>query len=175
MKKFIFTAVSIILLLSASAHSQSLNVAVVDMKRILKESEAAKDLKGKLQSSKSKYIEKRKNEEDNIRLAQETLISQKNVVAADIFQQKQQEFQDNLIKAQRRVQEKAAKLENSFKTELVKVQTKTLEIVSELSKQNSYDLVLDYNQILYNDSKLDITDEVMKRLNKSLSKVGSID
>lgn len=174
MKKTFLIFFSIFALIVNISLAADIRIAVVDVKEILKESKAAKDLKEKLDSGKKRFIDQRKKEESKIRKAEQELINQKNIVASDVFKKKTQEFEQKYLTARKNVTEKAVALENNFKEELVKVQKEALEIISDIARKEKYDIVFDYNQVLFNNPKFDITREVMKQINRSMPRVGSI-
>jgi outer membrane protein len=171
MKKLSILLSVILLSLSFNASAAELKIAVVDIQAVLQESKAAKDIREKIKKKRDKYQDEITNEEEKLRSEEQKLASQSGVLSKEAFEQKREEFKEKLIKVQRDVQEKRANLDNDLSSSLGQVQAVVFEIIADLSKEKGFELAIPTSQILYSDEGLNITEDVLKRLNKKLPKV----
>jgi len=171
MKK-ILIIVSVVLFnlcFDSSAHASK--IAVVDIQKVLQESSAAKDIRNKIKQKRDKYQGEITKEEEKLRSAEKKLASQRGVISEEAFAQKREEFKEQLIKVQRDVQVKRANLDNSLASSLGEVQGVVFEIIGKLAKEKDFQVAIPTSQILYAEKSLNITAEVLKRLDKQLPKV----
>ena len=157
--------------LSANANAASLAIAVVDIQKVLQESKAAKDIREKIKAKRDKYQGEITKAEEKLREEEKKLASQSGVLSKEAFNQKREEFKEKLIKVQRDVQEKRANLDNTLSGSLAQVQQVVFEIIENLAKEKNFELAIPTSQILYARTGLNITDDVLKRLDKKLPKV----
>ncbi len=140
MFRFIFSFLAVFFLFSASIAG---NVAFIDMQKVIKESDAGKEI----QSTLDKKVQELKKE-----------IEKKQSSGED--QQKLQKF---MLEKQRELNELRQKLADKF--------MKTLEnAVKEFSKKYGYDLILDKTPIVYGNKSLNKTAEFLKFFNEYYKK-----
>ncbi len=72
---------------------------------------------------------------------------------------------------QKEVQSKKAMLDNGFERALMDIQKVVSEIIVEMAKEKGFSMAIPTSQILYADPKMDISAEVLDKLNKKLPKV----
>ena len=171
MKKILVILLVGLFQFSLSANAATLNVAVVDIQKVLQESKAAKDIREKIKKKRDKYQDEITKEEEKLREEEKKLASQSGVLSKEAFDQKREEFKEKLIKVQRDVQEKRANLDNTLSGSLAQVQKVVFEIIESLASEKNFELAIPTSQILYAQKGLNITDDVLKRLDKKLPKV----
>lgn len=176
MKKiFIFTAISIALLASNSqAAEQNFEVktiAVVDVKKIIDESLAAKTAKAEVEKLKNKYIAEIKANEKKLQDRQKELIEQKKALSADAFNKKVAEFRQKVADERQSAAKKEKVLESAFIKSLELIRDETIKVVAEIAKAKNIDMVVPTSQLLFAKQGNDISSEVLTNLNKKLSKV----
>jgi outer membrane protein len=157
MKKLILLSA----LLSTLSFAQQ-KFACIDTNRILQESETAKkaqsELREKVQSYQSSLDEKAKKLEELKKQIESKSVSQKTrEEKIKEYQKTESEAFELQQKAQRELAEMKAKLEEDL-TKKVK------DIAQDLSKKNGFTGVLDCSVFVYNAPEIDITIEVIKRL-----------
>jgi outer membrane protein len=168
MKKIILIATLVFSNISFYAVAENNKIAVVDIQQVLEESTAAKDVKSQIKEKRDHYQTEITTEEDKLRQAEKKLSEQRAVLSKDAFEQKTEEFKEKLIVVQREVQEKRANLDSLLTNSLGKIQKSVFEIIEDISKEEGFDIAIPTSQILYANEKLNITTEVLKRLNKKM-------
>lgn len=146
-------------------------VVVVDIQRIMRDSLAAKDLKTQLESQRNSYQSDIKNKEDKLKKEEDDLGKQKNVLSKDALTQKQKSFVDEINNVRKDVEEKRVKLDNAYKQALNEIQSAVQDIINDMAKEQGFNLAIPTSQLVYADKSFDVSDEVLKRLDKKLPKV----
>ncbi len=174
MKFFQTTIFSLMLVISQAAYAENKTVesiAVVDVPLIMNDSLAAKDIKAQIDKKRNDFQAEITKKEDKLREEDKKLSEQKNVLSKDEFEKKVQEFQAKVNEVQRQVQTRRAQLEDGYGRAIQQLQDTILEVVGEIGKEKGFLVALPSNQILYTKDSLNITTEVMEKLNKKLPKV----
>ena len=157
------TAIAIAALFSTSAvFAEGYKIGYVDMAKVFgeysktKESEKALEEKGKAKEDERKKmideVRKLKDEQallsDKAKAEKQTALDEKIKVLQDFDRR----TRDDLIK------------ERNDKLGLI---LKDIEkVVTDYSKETGYDIILDSRMLLYSAEKMDVTEEILKRLNK---------
>ena len=174
-KKIYITALFVLTLLisnvSANENYPNTSIAIVDLNLILSDSKAAKN-------ATKQFEEIQKDTEDEIIVSDKKmleernkLIEQQSVIAPEAFEQKAKDYEKKLQTYQVEKQNKLRKLEGV----LQKARNEILEIVKpileELSKELGVTVILEKNSVLLSATNMDITENVIKKLNKELPKI----
>jgi Skp family chaperone for outer membrane proteins len=146
-------------------------VAVVDVKRITDESLAAKTAKDQVEKLKNKYVAEIKDEEKKLQARQKELLEQKKALSAEAFNKKVTEFREKVESDQKDAAKKQKIVEAAFMKSLELIRDETVKVVAEIAKEKNLDLVVPTAQLLFSKPGMDISDEVLARLNKRLTKV----
>ena len=155
---------------TAPAMAES-NFAVVDIQKIMRESTAAKSIRTQLESKQKAYQAEIKKKEAAMQKEEKSLATQRSTLSPEAFQKKVEDFRKKATTMQKDVQTKKAALDRGFEKSLNDVQKVVNEIITSLAKEKKFSLAIPSGQLLYADPTMDITDEVLSRLNKKLPKV----
>ncbi len=147
------------------------NIAIVDIKMIVDKSSAAKNIASQIEKKREEFQKEVTSEEEGLREEDQDLAKQRNVLSKEAFEEKAKEFRSKVVEAQRLVQSRRTQLENAYVKALAQVQESTLEIIKEMSGEKGFVLALPKSQVLYSGEGLDISEEVLKRLDEKLPKV----
>lgn len=154
----------------ASAHAAE-EIVIVDMQRILQESTAAKDIRTKIKQKRDDYQAEITKQEESLRKVEQKLGEQRAILSPEAFEAKSKEFKEQLMDVQRGVQEKRSKLDAALNESLEKIQVAVLEIITALSKEKGFKLAIPSSQVLFATTALDVTEDVLTRLNKKLPNI----
>jgi Skp family chaperone for outer membrane proteins len=161
------------LLLMAAMATQSpamaeSKIAVVNIQEVLRNSSAAKDASGQLESLRSTYQGQFKNTEEQLRAEDQKMGEQRASLSAEEFQAKRQEFRKKVVEKTREFDQKRAGLDRGYAKAMAQIQQKILEISKSLAEAKSYDIVVPTSQILYAKTDMDITADVTAKLNEAM-------
>jgi outer membrane protein len=146
-------------------------IAIIDVQRILEESLAAKSVQQQLETQRSKFQTEISGEETGLRQAEQELARSRDSVPPDVFADKEQQLRQRFLSVERRVQVRRKALDQAFTDSMNTVRKSLLDIVGVIAKERGVNMALVKQQALWSDKRMDITDEVLSRLNKSLSQV----
>jgi Skp family chaperone for outer membrane proteins len=177
MKRYAWIAVTLILgavaagIAAPPAMAQKMKpvaVAVIDSQRIGREALAFKDAREQLQKIRAGYQSEVAKEEEKFRAEEQELARQRTVLTGEAFDARRRDFERRVTEVQRHVQERSRQLEQSFNDVRGEVGKVMLVLITDLAKERDFALVIDKAQTAYRADGLDITDEVLKRLDKKL-------
>jgi outer membrane protein len=146
-------------------------IAAVDIQKIMQDSSASKGIQAAIESQRDQYQKEITSLEDKLRSAEQELRKQQNVLSADALGKKRKEFETQVAEVQRTVQNRKRSLDGGLNDAMSMVQKTMLEIIADVVREKGANVVLARHQFVIVDTKLDITDIVMDRLNAKLPKV----
>ena len=147
------------------------SIAIVDLNLILLESKAAKNATKQFEIIQ-KEIEEEIIESDKKMLEERNkLIEQQSVIAPEAFELKAQDYEKKLQTYQVEKQNKLRKLEGVLQNARNEILENVKPILEELSKEIGVTIILEKNSVLLSAANMDITDNVIKKLNKKLPKI----
>lgn len=147
------------------------SIATVNYQLLMSSSTAAKNaheqIENKMKSMQSEISKK----DEKFQKDHQELEKQRSVLSKDAFEDKMRKFTNDVTKAQKEVQSKRAMLDGASERAGNEIQKAISDIIAEMAKEKGFSIAVPTSQILYADSKLDITNDVLERLNKKLPKV----
>ena len=155
----------------ANENYPNTSIAIVDLNLILLDSKAAK-------SATKQFESIQKSTEDEIIASDKKmldernkLIEQQSVIAPEAFELKAKDYENKLQNYQLEKQNKLRKLEGILQKARNKILEEVKPILEELSKELGVTVILEKNSVLLSATNMDITDNVIKKLNKELPKI----
>lgn len=164
-------AVAVWLPLGTAQAEAPARVAVVNIQLVVKNANAAKTALTEIQKKRDAYQNDINKKEEALKKQDTELSKQKSLLSAEAFETKRQEFKKQVVSVQKDVQVKRQELDKAYTQVLSQIQSSVLQIVADLSKEKGFDIAVPASQVLYAEKTLDISDEVLTRLNKKLPKV----
>ena len=145
--------------------------AVIDMKVVLSKSSAFTTLQKEIQNLEKNYKEEIQNEENLLKKEQEKLIAQKSVLSAEEFKEKEDTFKQKVNKIQGKVEKIRRDLESTMAKGMQIIQQEAVKHMKEIAKKEGYLLVFDANTTVISADRINISNIVVDKLNKSLPKI----
>lgn len=175
MKRSLLAAlvISTSLCLSAPSFAQATKptIAVVNIQAVMKDSTAAKSIREQLESKQKAFQAEITKKEEALQKEDQELAKQKSVLSKEAFEEKARAFRARATDVQKEVQSKKALLDSAFERSLNDIQKGVNDIIAAMAKEKGFTVALPTSQILYSDSSLDISKDVLEQLNKKLPKV----
>ena len=148
------------------------HVAVVNYQRLMRDSIAAQNVREQIELQRQAYQGEINKREQELRETDQELVRQRAILSPDAFAQKRREFETQVAAVQRAVQTRTQELDKARAYGLQQVQKTVGLIVAELAQERGIELVLlQQGQIVFAEKALNISDEVLKRLNERLTTV----
>ena len=146
-------------------------VAVIDYQRILREAKAARAIRDQVESRRSSTRTRSPREEQRLHEADKELARQRGILSAEAFSERRSAFEAEVAAVQRMVQERRRQLDQVAAASLNEVRSAMIEVVGELSDARGFNLVLPTSGLLLFSPKIDLTDEVLARLDQKLPNI----
>lgn len=148
-----------------------LKIAVVDVQQLMGASKAAESIQSQGKDLRSNYQDKIKKIENDLKETEKKLVELSKGDSKDDFEKQKKKFQEKLIDGQKEVVELNKKLDKALGDALNKLRDEIVEIVGDMATDNKYDLVISRADVVIVSKRMDITADVMKKLNSKLSSV----
>ena len=168
MKKIFF--IIFFLTFSTNIFAQD-KIVYLDVNRLLNESEAGKYLNSELNKINNSNVEEFKKIETTIKSEEENILKQKNILKTEEFNSKVNELREKYKSYQELKNDKNEeinKIRNNAGNKILKIVN---EILSEYSSDKKISLIIEKKNIVIGKTQLDITDDILKLLNKKMTKI----
>ncbi len=145
--------------------------AVIDYQRILRDAKAARAIRTQVESRRKRYQDEIAKEEQRLHEADRTLAAQRNVLTPEAFAEQRRSFEADVAAVQRMAQERRRQLDQVAAAALNEVRTAMIQVVGELADSRGFNLVLPTSGLLLFAPEIDLTIEVLARLDAKLPNV----
>ncbi|MEW6571727.1 MAG: OmpH family outer membrane protein [Nitrospirota bacterium] len=170
MKNVVLLLICLLVFPAFSVAADPAKIGVIDIQKVLNESEAGKKAKSDLETlikskqtvidEKGKAIEKLKSE----------LEKQASVLSAEARKNKEEELEKLVREYQRLVQDSQAEVKKREGELTDAILKEVHDLVGQIGEQENYSLVMERGLILYSEKTLDITNIVLKKYDESKAK-----
>ena len=142
-------------------------IGIVDFRYILKKSNAIKILGDKFVLFEKKINENIKLKQKKLKIAEKKILSRKNKLTDTDYKNKLKLFKSEVFEVQKKYKEDRLLLNNSFQTLQKKLKDLLAQVIKDVSKKRDINVVfLKENVFLFNDTSIDLTNEVLDLFNK---------
>jgi Skp family chaperone for outer membrane proteins len=145
--------------------------AVIDYQRILRDAAAARSIREQIEGRRKAYQEEISKEEQRLHEADKAFAKQRSVLTPEAFAEKRREFEQEVAEVQRMVQERRRALDDVSAVALNEVKTALIEVVTSIADQRGFNLVLPSSEVLFFSRRIDLTEEVLAKLDAHLPDV----
>ena len=146
-------------------------VVVIDSQLLLKDSAAGKDIRDQVERIHARYQDEIDRREVTLRAEEEELRRQQTILSPEAFAEKGRDFQGKVLALQAYVQNTTRMLDESVRKATDKVKRAILVILDELSAEHGFNLVLDKSQVFIAFETLELSQQVLERLDQRLPTV----
>ena len=146
-------------------------IVVVDIQQVEAKSTEGQSLQQQLKSKRETFQKDVAAKEKALRAEQEKLIAQKGDMDAEEFKQKATSFEKQLINSQKELQKKRVEFDKSAGEALSKLRSEIVKAVGNLATENDYKLVITRQDVVIVEKTVDITADVLERVNKDVDKI----
>lgn len=157
-----------------SVHGQQVPVPVivtVDVQQILRDSLVAKDVQAQMDQRTDRYTKEVTGQENELQKTQEELEKERTTLAPDAFNARMRDFQSRYDALDNRVQATRQALQQSYNDAMTRVENTAVQIIADIAAERKANLVVAKAAVLFEAPELDITQEVIKRLDVKLPQV----
>ena len=168
MKKLLFSFFIYFVIANCYAENK---ILYLDVTFLINQSDSGKYINNELKKINDKNVEEFIKQEELIKSEEEKLLSQKNILKEEEFNNKVLELK-NKYKSYKEYKDKK---NNDLKTLRNNAANKLLEIINEIlaeySIKNQVNLIVDKKNIIIGKTELDVTNDILELLNNKIKKV----
>jgi len=169
MKKNILISSLIFALFSFNANAG--RVGILDVEKIVKESKAMRDIQSKVSKKQDEYQKDVEKKQKQLEAEQKRIEGKKNVLSPDAFEKETSVFEKKVDELKTYVDRKQNSLKKASLDGMAKVNDHIKDIISDISKEKDFDVIVPASQTLFYKDNLDISEEVLKKLNDKITSV----
>ena len=169
MKKNLMILSAILALFSFNAAAAG--IGVLDVDKINKESKAMRDIQNKVSKKQDEYQKEVAVKESALEADQKKLEGKKNMLSKDALEKEAKAFEKKFEDLKAFIDKKQNSLNKASIDGMGKVNDKIKDIIADIAKEKEFDIIVPATQALFAKDELDITAEVLSRLNKKITKV----
>lgn len=164
-------AIGLLFIISFSAQTVSaadVKIGVIDLMKVI-------DMSNMGRKAKEEMSVKIEDAETKIKKVEGKLVEMKDeiereamLISEDVLEKKEREYQDEFLEYQRIVEDYQYEIQKRDSELAELIISKTKEIVDKIGQEEGYTIILEKtdSSILYYNDIIDITDRVIKKLNK---------
>jgi len=167
-----FYLLSALTFLVSLGSANASNLAVLDVENIIKNSSVMKDIQKKVSAKQTEFQKEIDKKQAELEAESKKIQAKKDVLSEEAFTKEQVKFDKKVEELKSYVEKKQNSLRKASLDAMSKVNEKIKSIIEEISKEKNIDIVVPSAGTLYfKNSEMDISSEVLKNLNKSITKV----
>ncbi len=155
----------------AFAETHPMTFAVVDMNKVMREATAGDDIRTELNAKSKQFHTELENQDKTLSAQKEALAKSRESMTEDAFEKKVKELQNKYGDAERLLQERRRTLDVASNTSRNKLLTEATKVIADIAKERGYSTVFTQEAVLLAEPELDITAEVVTRMNKTVKKI----
>ena len=147
------------------------SIGVLDLNTILLDASAAKNAAEEIDKIARDIENELKVSDENMLKEQNKLIEAQSIMAPEAFEVKRKEYEEKIQNYNIKRQKKLLSIEKLVEDSRNTILDKLKPILEEISEKKGITIILEKGTVLLNADTMDITNEVIKALNKELPKI----
>lgn len=170
--KLLMTVAAAAFMVSTTASfAAEYSFGVVDMNVVMQKASAAKSIMKQLDDKKEAYRKQIDGKEKELRAAEEKIVKEKDKLSKDEFEKKRESFKQDVIKGHKLVQKDKLILDRAFNMSMTELRKNISAVIADIAKEKNYAAVLTQNSVMMSKPELDITAEVIEKLDDKVKTI----
>ena len=159
--------VVIILALALPAAAQQLSIAVIDVQRVVTESDPGKQALQKLKELQDAKMDEGRSLQQTLAGLQEQMAKQRFTLSEERLAEMTKQLEDGQIALQRFQDDAERELDEARRRELGGLEGRIIPVINQVGVERGFTVIFNKFQsgLVYADDSVDITDEVIRRFN----------
>lgn len=157
--------------LAATAQEVPLKIVILDLEAIRRNAVAIKDIRAQISEYRKGFQEDIKKEEDALRAANQDLSKKRTLLGPEAFAKERRLFEQKVVGVQKLVRQRKVDLDQALSKAMLVVEQKMNGIMADIATKRGASLVLQRQYTILADRSMDMTAEVLERLNAELKTV----
>ena len=151
---------------SDDARFEISRAAVIDLARIIRESEATARVRVLLDGKSAEFQQEFAEKETQLLAKEKELKAKESLITEDAYQQEVRAFQRDVTAIQQDIQNKRQSLDRALQEAQDKIRSLATTIIAEYASEYKIDLVVKEELLLVFRNQLNITDDILQILNE---------
>ncbi len=165
-----FSAIILVFALGVAEASAVENIAIIDIEKISQQAKVVKDVAGKVSKKRDQFQKEITSQEEKLEAERKKIEAKKSILSEEALDKQQKDFFKKVEELKKFAEKRDASLKKAYSEAIKTVNEEVGVIVSEIAKEKGLSLVIPASQVVFSVDNLDITAEVIKRLDKKVSK-----
>jgi outer membrane protein len=171
MKNIILAAAMIAMLtLPLTVRSQVVNIAYIDLQKVMLESEKGKEAKQVLTQEAEKLKKNLDGKQDELQKMKDAIEKQGTTITPDARAEREKQYQNKLKDYQRLANDYQAELQQKDQAVAQKMLKELEEVIKSIGEKEKYTIIVEKNQLLFASPTIDITPKVITLFNEAAKK-----
>ena len=141
-------------------------VALVDIDGVLRAADANNRVRELLDGQRAKFQEEFRAIEVDLQQSERDLLAKRELMAKDEYDKLVTEFQARVSSVQKEIQYKRQSIDNAYQKALSDIRGLAIEVMTKIANERQIDLILNRDSSVIFLPHLNISDEVLTRLNE---------
>jgi outer membrane protein len=167
--KNLYKILLVICLVPFISFADEIKIGVVDVERIVDQAKVTLSVRTQMEAKRAQFQKEINKDEEDLKKREEKLKKEQEKLSAQAFEQKLKDFKTRVAEVQRSVQMKRVSLEEAYGGALAKISDEVQKVIADIAKEKQLSLVLPTSQILFSEDKMNISDEVSKKLDAKIT------
>ena len=146
-------------------------IGVIDVQKVLRDSKAAKSVRPEFDKMRKAFQKRVSEQEQQLRQAEQELTRQRAILAPEAFSQKRRSLSEEARRAQNSVKERRRQLDRAFKDTKNEILKNLVMVARQVAKAKKLNMLLEKQFVFLSVKTMDVTNEVIARLDKRLPKL----
>jgi Skp family chaperone for outer membrane proteins len=146
-------------------------IAVLDVQRVMREAAAAKSIRDAVEAKRKVFEAEIETERKSLKDEDEKLRQQQAVLAPEALNQRRRELERRYAELRRRADQASAVLNKAVNTAMRTLRQEMATVLAGLMKEKDINITLARSAVLVFDEQLNVTADVLARLDKRLPKI----
>lgn len=158
-------------MIGSAAALAGASIGVIDVFRILNDSEAAQHIQVQREAIRSDFLAEISNTEQALRAEEKALLENKAKLSQEDYLEKRRAYESKLLKTRKDAQQKKRRLEEASNNAVNRLRDELYRVAQEIANERGFELVISNKNVIAGETSLDITDDTMQKLNASLPEI----
>ena len=163
---------ALILFFPVHSHaSETLSIAVVNVDKLLSESKAGKSIQKQHAQRREVFQKEFSKLEEKLITAEKELVKDKGNSEPEAFNKKRQDFEKEFMQTRQLFQKRRSSLEKSLNEAFVTLRKTIIQTTAEIADEKKYNLVLTRESVVIVEKTIDITEQVLERMDRNVTSI----
>jgi outer membrane protein len=146
-------------------------IAVIDYQRVLRDAAAARSIRDQIEARRKAYQDEISKQEQRLNEADKAVTKQRSLLTPEAYAEKRRQYEQDVAQVQTMVQQRRRELDSVSAAALNEVKKALIEVVTSIADERGFNVVLPSSDVLFFARKIDLTDEVLTKLDARLPDV----